>query len=152
MKACTTCYEIKEFNAFYKVTRSVDGYGWTCKPCYNIYQKSSRDKNPEEYRRKQREWLAKNPEAAKRNRVSNRIWIAANKERFAETRRKWYVKNKERHCKVANIYYHSSKNVQERKNELRTKREYGDYAEVAKALRALNKEKNDGKKKKSRPT
>jgi len=38
MKMCGTCKTPKSLDDFWKNSRSKDGYGWHCKPCFTVYK------------------------------------------------------------------------------------------------------------------
>ncbi len=56
-KACSTCMLTKPYSEFSRYRRNPDGFHWTCKSCVSEYRKDHYDKD----RKKNKEWLARNP-------------------------------------------------------------------------------------------
>ena len=48
MKECSTCRESKPFTEFYKKRDSITGCQAACKKCHNIARQASREKNPDQ--------------------------------------------------------------------------------------------------------
>lgn len=97
MKKCYHCKETKDFNEFYKNTYNKTGYQSRCKKCQLKGAKEIRNKNPEKFRKRTRNWNKMNPEQRKDTRLTYRYGISI--EQFNEMREK-----QEFSCKICGIH------------------------------------------------
>jgi len=76
MKKCSTCLDVKPLEAFYKNSRTLDGFFYQCKACQNAYTKK---------------WVANHPNSAKRKKSTD-IWRAKNPHKVREKDARYYAK------------------------------------------------------------
>ena len=129
MKMCKKCGETKEFDFFYKRSRSKDGYTSRCKNCIyesekkykKSYNKDWRLKNKEAILIKEKEYRENNKEFLKSRRDDNKDKIKEKKRIYYQNRRK--NDSMYRSHNLRNIIYKSCKS---RKSSFRTEKiEYG---------------------------
>lgn len=104
-KKCSRCNTTKPIANFGKDKHSKTGRNAKCKACVNIVSVISRSKkDPEERKRKYREYDAKRAEARKvyregkrqERRLYNAKWQKENPEKYRERQRRWTSKNRDK--------------------------------------------------------
>jgi hypothetical protein len=129
MKMCKKCGETKEFDFFYKRSRSKDGYTSRCKNCIyesekkykKSYNKDWRLKNKEAILIKEKEYRENNKEFLKSRRNDNKDKIKEKKRIYYQNRRKNDSMYRLSH-NLRNIIYKSCKS---RKSSFRTEKIIG---------------------------
>jgi len=86
MKTCTKCGETKELTEFSKRKDTKDGLAYTCKACFNAYNKAHYQANKEHILERHRVYHKANRESRKEY---HRKWYRANKGRIAELQREY---------------------------------------------------------------
>jgi len=145
MKACSKCFELKEFDEFNLDSKVVDGYHYYCRPCYSIYRKLKGFRYPEAQRKsyyKHRDKIF----------AARRIYAEANKTKLYKRSRELYDLNRDKINARARELYHldrkknrqkAHKYYKENKKIIREKaykRIYGDLADAFKSVYQLEKE------------
>ena len=99
-KVCTKCGLSKPFDMFNKNSQSKDGLQYHCKPCKLNYQRNSpnRSKITAKYREANKQACSARSVASRQKRpdyynAKMREWSAANRDHLLERRRQWYKQN-----------------------------------------------------------
>jgi len=101
MKECTRCREVKSVSEFYKKSRALDGYQYSCKICVTPYQTQYRIDNQERLREYKKQYHIEHA-AEIIERVAQ--WKKNNPERERENRAKWKEKNWDLYIRTAADY------------------------------------------------
>ena len=70
-KICSTCNKKKPIENFHKAKGYIGGRVGQCRDCLNMMNRKRRKENPEKYRKKNKDWIDRNPELVRANRLKS---------------------------------------------------------------------------------
>lgn len=83
MKACNKCKEEKPLQEFYKMQKSPDGHGYSCKVCWKQHIKDRR--KTEEFQQWQKEYTKRNYKKLQAK------WANRDKDKHRKSNRRWFL-------------------------------------------------------------
>jgi 5-methylcytosine-specific restriction endonuclease McrA len=104
MKTCSTCKAFKPFDAFYKNSRTSDGYVYQCKECQIAYSKQWIKSNPDKKSSTEKSYYQRNKEKFRHWHDS---WVKNNPEKVSQRHARYYAKNAEK-IKAKKIVYRAN--------------------------------------------
>lgn len=100
LKKCCSCGELKPFESFNKLSKSKDGYKYSCKDCRKAEYFANREHNV----KKQKLWYENNKEYALK---SQKEYKKRNEEFYKEYNKKYYLENSEKMKESAKRYLYN---------------------------------------------
>lgn len=120
MKKCSKCNILLALSCFSKLSRATDGLNYTCKVCCKI-ARDSRDPDGSLMRRYQQQYYLLNKQRVlersavwkrdnrEQKKLSDKRWLASNKDHKSEKNRAWYEANKTKVLSKAKEYRDSNR-------------------------------------------